>query len=203
MARIDTSKENRHIIVCGGSGSGKSYFVRQKIKKINPDRLLIWDTADEYGELASKIDSINKLYDLLINNIKGRYRLVISPTDKNYINFCKLCMAWSNADHGDLMVVIEEGAATSRVGKSATGEFELITQGRKYGVIVCYVLQSLAEGSKTALKNISSLRIGISDELDIKYLQTRYGADLAERVRLLKKNQYIIFNKENKKILQF
>ncbi len=201
MSRINENAPIKHIISSGSSGSGKSYYIKNLIKKQNPSRLLVWDTADEFGGVPDikRVDNIQSLYGELIRNTMGKYRLVCD--DDHYTAFTKLAKAWGNWDLGESVVVIEEGAAVSNIGKSAKGELQLITQGRKYGISVCYIIQSLAEGSKTALKNINIIRIGSSDELDIKYLTNRYGKDLGDSVRSLKGYDYIVFDKTEKEFV--
>lgn len=200
MGRINPDAKNKHLISAGGSGSGKSYYIKQLIKHNNPKRLLVWDVSDEFDEVGSieKITSIPMLYERLTKNTVGRFRVKVDDTQENYVAFCRLAMAWGNADLGELICVIEEGASVSNVGKSAQGELQLITQGRKFGVVVCYIIQSMAEGSKTAVRNINKIRIGLSDDLDINYITRRYGKDLGKAVGDLKGYDYVVFDKSNK-----
>ena len=75
MSRIDADVKNNHIISAGGSGSGKSHFIKEHIKKQNPTRLLVWDVSDEFGSVGAieKIDSIELLYQRLTQNTRGRF----------------------------------------------------------------------------------------------------------------------------------
>ncbi len=200
MPRINADFKNNHIISAGTSGSGKTWFVKNQLARLQPTRLLIFDPSDEYGDIDRVVKYIDAI-DLtlaLIANTTGKFRFVSSGKD-DYRIFCKLAKAWGNADWGELIVVIEEATSVSSAGKSTEGELELITQGRKYGITICYIIHSLAEGSKTALKNISTLRIGMCDEMDVKYLEQRFGKELGEAVRDLSQKEAVIFNKETKK----
>lgn len=199
MARVNVNYPNQHIISAGMSGSGKSHFVKEKIKAQNPDRLLIFDVNDEFSELnCQRFTTAKDLALALIATKRGRFRLV-APDKDNYRLFCLLAKAWANADDGDTVVVIEEAASVSHSGKSVDGELQLITQGRKFGISICYIVQSLAEGSKTALKNIDTIRIGNSNEIDIKYLKNQFGEALSDAVRKLTGHQFVIFTQSNKK----
>ncbi len=187
------------------SGSGKSYFIKEAIKKKKPARLLIFDSNNEFNDLGFEIKAFSNFNDFLtalITNKTGRFSLV-APTKENYQLFCRAAKAWGNADFGELTVIIEEAAVFSNVGKALTGELELITQGRKFEIDIAFIIQSLAEGSKTALKNINSIRIGNSSEQDCKYLEGKFGKDLADAVRGLTGYQFVIFDQTAKEFKKY
>ena len=189
MARVNKKAINKHILSAGMSGSGKSWFIEQKINKDNPKRLLIWDVSDEWGDITGikRVSTVQELYAELVKNTTGKYRLVCTESDLNYKAFNKLALAWGNWDMGEVVVVIEESGSVSNSGKAPEGEYQLITKGRKYGVVVCYIVQTFADGSKTALKNIPLLRIGLTEDGDINgYIRRRWNKELADKVASLR-----------------
>lgn len=47
--------------VMGSSGSGKSAYVKQELRRLAPARLLIFDPMDEYGDFARAVPSMRTL----------------------------------------------------------------------------------------------------------------------------------------------
>ena len=133
-------------------------------------------------------------------------RFSYRPTwDKNeYANFCKLAKAWANAALGETWIIIEEaGALSQSIGKAVAGEFELISQGAKYGVVLGYIIQSMSDGTKTILKNCARARLGVCDAVDVDYLEHRFGKEVGAALRKLRGKEAILYNRLEKRIEGF
>jgi energy-coupling factor transporter ATP-binding protein EcfA2 len=201
--RVNNQIPNQHIYGAGTSGSGKSWRMEQILKKVNPDRLLIWDAKmempDNYLGGIKKINNINKLYEELATNKKGKYCFIPNSKD-DYFAFCDLALAWANCDDGLTHVYIEEAGGVSNAGKSKEAEYNLITKGRAFGVVLYYISQGFAGSSGTAFQNIDNFIIGRQKPNSIKYIRENLNVELAEKVKNLEGYSYCVFNSKNNQI---
>ena len=166
-ARIDERREAQIHYRCGSSGSGKSWGVKEGIKKAS--RLMVFDPDDEYGKVES-IVTVNNIRDLLSHierYPKGALKIRLDAGgEKNFDLFCKIAFAWCNCT-----VVAEEIAGVTKPAKAPQGWHTLISRGRKRGIVIFAVTQRPAEADKTVLGNASTIRTGrLSRANDRKYL---------------------------------
>ena len=47
--KVDTSLSAKIVVVCGGSGNGKSEWVKRQVKSLK--KLVVWDVDEEYVDL--------------------------------------------------------------------------------------------------------------------------------------------------------
>ena len=205
--RIDEDLKLENMISLGSSSSGKSHFIKEQAKIANPNRFIVFDMSIEWGNVLPDtvaISGIKNLYEYLVKNPIARIQYRPTFEKDEYPNFCKLVKAWASVDIGKLWCIVEEaGSLAKGAGKAQSGELEIITQGRKYGIKFIYITQSMSDGTKTILKNCSKIRFGRMDLLDIDYFQKRYGKDLGDKIRALKGKEGILFDIEKMKIIQF
>lgn len=200
--RVNNQLDNRHIYSAGVSGSGKTYYIEQILKEASPSRLLIWDAKMEMSDGllgCKKIYSLDKLYQELASNKQAK--IIYVPTAKSdYKIFCELALAWANAGDGDTFVWIEEAGSVSGQGKSGDGEYDLITKGRAFGVVLCYVSQGFAGSSGTAFQNIDIFRVGRQKPSSLAYIGKNLSSKLAEQCKGLKGHKAMLFNQKTDEI---
>lgn len=177
MPRIDTTRECEHEAVFGASGSGKSYYVKQIVKKWG--RALIWDPDNEYGEIpniqtartpAEVMSFINSA-----SNVKVRY--VPMTIDRKLLEKCFDFISLAAFIWGNCLYVGEEIADVTTPSKAAGGWGVVLRRGRKRGVKVIGVSQRPAECDKTLFTQARYIRTGRLDgEGDKQRLATTLGA---------------------------
>jgi hypothetical protein len=153
---IDTSLKTKIIVVCGSSGSGKSSWVKQQIRK--DKRIVIWDPDDEYGEItANRCTTIQQMTALMRDAGDKKPLAVRLVANGDYFNL------WAAAvfRFGNCTAVAEEIADVTTPSKAPAGWGQLVRRGRKRGIAIYAVTQRPAESDKTALGNASELHVGM------------------------------------------
>ncbi|MCW3173754.1 hypothetical protein [Shewanella subflava] len=156
--RIDTSRKADIRAVCGGSGSGKSSYVKAELKKLKPSRVIIWDPVDEYGELANvRVTCRRELVDILRRYPHGALKIrFVAEGQSDFEFWAKCAFAWTNA-----AVVAEETADVTSPSKAPPNWGKLIRRGRARGLAPIFALtQRPAESDKTAIGNATLIRVG-------------------------------------------
>lgn len=172
MVKVNTALKASITVVCGGSGSGKSAWVKQQIK--NASRLVVWDIDDEYsGDVSgiSRITSISEMAQTLKTRKKGKFCYVGKPGDFNL--WCRAVFAWGNC-----VAVAEELAGVTSPAKAPEGWHTLVSRGRKRGIEIYGVTQRPSESDKTIMGNSTLKHVGfmprakdrkyMADEMDIE-----------------------------------
>ena len=185
MARtIDTRRAAKIVMVAGSSGSGKSAWVKQQVRRAT--RLIVWDVDDEYtAERCERIRDLRELAERLKTRKTGRFAYV--PHDpKDFGAWARLAFAW-----GECAVVAEELADVTSPAKAPPGWGELVRRGRKRGVILYAVTQRPSESDKTALGNASEIHVGrLARAADRRYMAAEL--DIApEEIAALNNLEYI------------
>lgn len=146
---VDVTRKARIVVVCGGSGTGKSAWVKQQITKTK--RLLIWDTEGEYLDLpkVQAVQGRRALTSLLLRHPVGPTRIAYVPrTLKDFDFWARCALAWKNCT-----AVAEELADVTTPGKAPDGWGQLVRKGRKHGVEIYAITQRPAESDKTVMGN--------------------------------------------------
>ncbi len=142
------SAENlaRITLVCGGSGSGKSAWVKRQAK--HSRRVLAWDPLREYGKAGFEQHFDLSALALKLDQRKtGRFAYV--PEDLgDFAMFCRIAYAW-----GDCMVIAEELADVTSPGKAPKAWGKVLRQGRHRALDVYGITQRPAESDKTIIGN--------------------------------------------------
>lgn len=95
------------VAVMGASGSGKTAYLRWLLAKEKPRRLMVWDTMDQYADLAATAADMRALVAL----VKGQRRFAVRyvPTGDpdqvaaRFDAFCAIAYAL-----GEVCLVVEE-----------------------------------------------------------------------------------------------
>lgn len=157
MSKVNTQLENTHEYVMGGSGSGKSYYVKSQVK--TAPRLIIFDPDDEYGELSDVVafSKLTELFEYIDGRNQFRVRLV--RNGKAFFDWlCGVVMYMGNC-----AFVAEEIADVTSVSKAGEHWGALVRRGRKYGVKIFAVSQRPSEADKTIFTQVNKLRVGRLD----------------------------------------
>ena len=201
MARQQLRKmpDGKHTLVCGSTSSGKTSWVRQRIKGVG--RVLIWNIKERNEYDAEPIYRKSKLIELAENPAKGKFAFMASsPADFDF--FCKVAMHWiknSVKVHGaKTAIVVEELADVTSPGKAPPGWGELVRKVRDMGCSIYAISQRPAESDKTILGNIALLHCGfLSRFADCKYMAKELNCE-PEEISNLKPLEYIERNHNEK-----
>lgn len=176
--KIDVSLDNKNHLVIGTSGSGKSTWVKQQIRKIKPARLLIWDPDQEYqGERVYKLSDLARV---LVKKKNQRYKIAVTvdPNMMNFDFFCRVAFAVLSADK-PTMIVIEELADVTTVSKAPPAWGQLSRRGRKYGGVIFAITQRPAECDKTIYSQAPFKWCGyLENEADQKRVASQMGINI-------------------------
>ncbi len=154
MSRVDTALKAEHIYITGGSGTGKSSFLKEKLK--HAKRVLVFDPDDEYSEISGfiRIEKHGDLAKYLSVNRNKNVKIAFVGGGKESFEFWAKCaFSWGNC-----LAIAEEIADVTTPAKAPPAWGKLIRRGRKYGITVCAVTQSPAEADKTILRNAAVIR---------------------------------------------
>ena len=156
MARVDNRRKAEIVLVCGGSGSGKSVWVKRRIRK--EPRVLVFDVKREYGGTGTGFHTVTRQRELIAclkraGSGRGRYAYVGARAHFDW--FCRAAFAW-----GDCVVVAEELASYTSPGKAPEGWHICISQGRALGVRPIGITQRPSESDKTIIGNATLVHCG-------------------------------------------
>lgn len=155
----DGSNNTAHIeAVMGASGSGKSHYIKGRIKALKPQRLIVWDAREEYAELATPTERIG---DVLAGLRSGkRVRLAYRPKtmDEKQLRakfeaLCKIVFA-----AGNVMFIAEELSDVTSPSWAPGAWRQISTQGRHRGLQVFGTSQRPASIDKHFLGNATQVR---------------------------------------------
>lgn len=160
MKKVDTTLENLHEYVIGGSGSGKSFYVKSQIN--NAGRLLVFDPDDEYAEVKG-ITTVFSPKELLAvikkSGTSGRVKVRYVANGKAQFDFiCAVAFAWGNC-----AFVAEEIADVTSTAKASENWGKVVRRGRKRGIKIYAVTQRPAEADKTIFTQVAKIRCGRLD----------------------------------------
>ena len=160
--RIDVMRKCEHEAVFGGSGTGKSYYVKTRVKQWN--RALIWDPDDEYGDIPN-IRTCTKASQVieLMSAGDARIRFVPQAMDSKTLEKCFEFMSLAAFIWTQCLYVGEELADVTTPSKAANGWGTVLRRGRKRGVKVMGVSQRPAESDKTIFTQAKTIRCGRLD----------------------------------------
>ncbi len=185
---IDVTRSASITVVCGGSGSGKSAWVKQQVRDAH--RLIVWDVDDEYGtEGCQRITAAGELVQVLMKAGRGAARIAFCPPVMSQAAFsiwARAAFAW-----GECVAVAEELAGVTTPAKAPPGWHELVSRGRKRGVVLYAVTQRPSESDKTVMGNATRLHVGrLQRAQDRAYMARELDVEQV-RIDRLKKLEWI------------
>jgi hypothetical protein len=169
----DGSKNQANIIaVMGASGSGKSAWIKQQLRKGNPRGLLVWDPQDEFDEFGRPVSNMRELVAAVRDAGPEGYRLVYKPGNafstyaKKFDVFCEVAYM---AEGG--CVVVDELGDVTEPSRAPDGWSILSRKGRHKGVTLFGAAQRPANIDKDFIGNATLVHCSrLSYENDIKVM---------------------------------
>lgn len=144
---VNTQLPNRHVVVVGSSGGGKSTLIKARTRQ--ESRLVVWDPHFEYD--AHRLRSLAELSKAIRAAGSKRFRLAYTPRDpepQTFEQFAKLITLTMSADR-PMAVVVDEVADVTHAGKAGKYSGQLYRGGRKFGLTIYTGSQRPQEVSKT------------------------------------------------------
>lgn len=192
MRAIDCSRVAEIVAVMGATGAGKSMYIKGRIRKEKPARLLIWDPEGEYEGFGRDVSSLGELVKLLQGAGRKSFRFVFRPVDdlskakKQFDMFCNIAFAAK-----DLRLIAEELKFVTSPSYAPPGWSKINLRGRKHGITVIGTSQRPASIDKDFLGNATLVRAGrMNYEEDAKAVAKVLGVPVQD-VMLLEPLEFI------------
>ena len=166
---LNVAVENKANIVAvmGGSGSGKSTYIKREILRLKPKRLIVFDVMHEYEEFGTPVKFCRDLAALA----KAKtFKLIFQPSSTNIkevFNFvCKLAF-----ETGDCLLVVEELNRVTEATRAPPSWQDCTSRGRHKGLMIYGASQRPANVDKDFFSNATKIRSGrLNFAADIKTL---------------------------------
>lgn len=155
------------VAVMGGSGSGKSTYIKREIERTKPKRLIIFDVMHEYHSLGDVVTTCSGL----VSQIKKKsFAVVFFASSKNiqeqFDFVCKVAFA-----AGDLTLVVEELNRVTQPNRAPPHWQDCTSRGRHKGMSIYGASQRPAGVDKDFFSNATKIRTGrLNFDADIKTL---------------------------------
>jgi DNA helicase HerA-like ATPase len=187
----DTSLENRHRLVLGATGAGKSQLIRELIAAKGV-RLLGWDTDDDHQghHYASRAAYATALGAAIRS---GRpFRLLWNGANdlKTWEWWCGLVFAALDGRHATEILIEELADVSPSSGKASPKFGELIRRARKYNGRLTMATQRGTEVSKTVYTQAAEFWIGRQETTDLPRV-SRLAAVTEQRLAAVAPLHYI------------
>lgn len=151
-----TRKDGSLSVVCGMSRSGKSTWVKEKLK--THKRQIVFDIKGEYSEAMGYqvMTSLVALADLLSKS-PGSLKVAFRPGSpvKEFTLWAKLAFTWCKQE--PCAIVAEELSDVTNPGKAPDGWGQVCRQGMGFGAHVFAIMQRPSESDKTCFGNATML----------------------------------------------
>ena len=173
-------------VIIGKRGSGKSTLLKELLRKKPATRVLVVDTLGEHGKGRTVIRTP---LDLLAEIEKGCFNIALQLDDpeKAYHYACKA--AWA---YRDMVLVCEEVSWYIKAGHAPKPFQTLVRFGRHRGVEMFCISRRPQELWRELTANCDNIYSFFTIEpRDIKYLADFMGEMNAEKLKELKKLEYI------------
>lgn len=160
MTAVNCNQQPDIVAVLGASGSGKTSYVMQELRRKKPKRLLIWDTKGEFSR-EGFAEPVRTLGEVVKNIQRKHFSVAYIPrgdaaTMKR--EFSLLCRAAFAAKA--LTLVAEELSDVTEPSKACEGWRKCTSQGRSEGISVYGLSQQPASIDKHFFGNCSKVRVG-------------------------------------------
>ncbi|WP_377704928.1 hypothetical protein [Pseudoduganella sp. UC29_71] len=163
-----TDNEARIWAVMGQSGTGKGLWVKKKLKELKPNRILILDPQDEYGDFASPVSTASDMARLVTKagdngTFRVRYVFPKSATADHFARIfdlsCQLTYLARNC-----VFLPEELSNFTKPSWAPPLWKRMCNSGRHEGVHVIGVSQYPAQIDKAFLSNATLIHVGFLGE---------------------------------------
>lgn len=177
-------------VVIGGTGTGKTFWMREELRRRNPPRLLVWDPEADLSDLGNVTISAGEIRSLLALTAGERWRVVYVPplerqlAERAFDTFCRI--AFLRAEQGrSPMIVVDELATVVRAGSAPTYWTACVSRGRKRGLSIMAASQRPARIDKDFWSQANRIRCSALGYIeDQKAMAAALGRPLDEVARL-------------------
>lgn len=149
--------------VIGGTGTGKTYWMRQELRRRNPPRLLVWDPEADLSDLGDVTVSAGEIRSLVQLTAGDRWRIVYVPpfnrqlAERAFNVFCRV--AFMRAEQGKYpLVVVDELSTVVRAGSAPDYWTACVSRGRKRGMAIMAASQRPARIDKDFWSQATRIR---------------------------------------------
>lgn len=150
----------------GGTGTGKSAWIKSGLRSVKPSRLLIWDPMEEYAEHGDVFSSQAELIEAVRH--ASEFQAIYRPGDQLSTfgaKFDRLCrLAWAL---GNLTFVVDELADVTTPTRAPDAWGAITRRGRHRGIRCIAASQRPASVDKSLFSNLTFVHVG----------RLTYGAD--------------------------
>jgi ABC-type dipeptide/oligopeptide/nickel transport system ATPase component len=176
---MEGSQNTARIVgVIGASGSGKSRWLKDGLRRMQPARLLIWDPQDEYGEFGEVVTDTRDLVERMGEMATDEgFRIVYRPGDDmstykwKFELFCNIAYQIPR-----LCLVVEEVADVTSASYAPPAWSRLSRKGRHRAMTMFAVTQRPAVIDKTFLGNCTLIHCcRLNDKNDIAVMSATLG----------------------------
>ncbi|MBS7252234.1 MAG: DUF87 domain-containing protein [Candidatus Freyarchaeota archaeon] len=196
MIYIRTGKYAERCVILGKTGSGKTYFCREFLARLNVPRIIVYDIEWEYDCLQPCFVE-NELYRIKNYLYQPRFRLIFQPQTDSIEVFEEVCgLIYSNYD---ILFVAEEIDTWEKSKGNLTPQFaNLIKRGRKRGISVISISQRPAECHKTVIANAEHwFLFKLTYKGDLDWLEeNRIPKEICDKLPFLPPYYFIHFDGE-------
>jgi hypothetical protein len=150
--------------VMGQSGTGKGLWLKARLRKIKPKRIIILDPQDEYGEFASPIQRLEDFARMVVNagatgSFKVRYVFPKTATPEHFKRVFDFACQLAYAAR-DCVFLVEELSNFTTASYAPPLWRRMCNSGRHEGVHVIGCSQFPAQVDKSFLSNATLLHVG-------------------------------------------
>lgn len=184
--------------VLAASEMGKGVWLKARLKETRPDRLIIWDTNDEYDAAARAVATFGELLRAIA---APRFAVRYVPKarkDKDlraeFEDFCTIAYAAAGAT-----IVVEELADVTAPSYAPPAWRKLNTRGRHHqGLTLYWCSQSPAFIDKASLGNATHLHVGYLGEPRHRQAAAAHMGCSAEHIDALRQGEFLEYVKATK-----
>ncbi len=174
--------KNNHCAFLGGSGSGKTFKVKESISKNKKARVMLFDSEQVYTGLVKYFDDFTAFSVAVAKAVAAgeKFKYGYSGKQSDFNKFCEL--AWLVAD-GEKPLIVPFEECGGYLGNGASTDdwwYKLITIGRKYNIQVLPVSQRPQNMSKVLFDNCNRKWLGYSIGKSREYLEREYRIDMGK-----------------------
>lgn len=186
--------------VLAASEMGKGVWLKQRLDAMQPARLLIWDTNDEYDRQARAVGTFREL----VRGIAApSFRLRFTSQAKkdkdlreDFETFCLIAYAAAGA-----VIVVEELADVTTPGWAPPAWRKLNTRGRHHqGLQLYWCSQSPAFIDKASLGNATHMHVGYLGEPRHRQAAAAHMGCRAEDIDALQQFDFLEYVKATKRL---
>lgn len=165
------------VFATGARGSGKSSWLKQYARGFG--RVLVWsplEASDRYGQfLGVPVYSTPTTFFDAVTSGESAVWAVDRPTPEKFDWFCRV--AWHC---GPCLVLVDELADVTPVGKAVGGWGDLVRKGRHRGIEIAAGAQRPAEIDKTIIGNTTRIvSFRLARVTDRRLMADEIGVDRA------------------------